>query len=486
MKRLLIVTLVIMLLAVTLLPAAAAPAQATAIGYNPDVLSYGMYWFGLNDAAQKFVPGEANPYFDPNKPTMIFVHGWQPGISASNPPNFTYHYMNGYWPQSVNVANAWINDGWNVGIFFWNQFSDEAQVTDAEAKIWVNNGPKGMRWRKGGNSYEDAPAGTPSAGELFYQAYVAALTDRPYHGGEIRIAGHSLGNQMAVRLTKLVSDGIVQGKVPANLLPTRVTLLDPYWSIGGKSYLNGKSTAEMVRQYVQDLLPKGVLFEWYRSSPLTEEPAGDGNLAMRPMMLYARMHPNFVTDNMSKHVAAFDLYFWSYAWPQQPDCSGDDCLGNGPMLARVSNTRLAALMRADYTWEQISGLNTATPADDVYHATAVPNAPYSIAGLTASTESATVGDGVTILAQVVDKNGDPAPDGVVVDWQTDFGRIVPSSTAQNGVAGTILTASTAGTAHVVAKVKGESGSTDKRITVTFTEPLPAKRYLYLPLMLNAQ
>ena len=315
---------------------------------------------------------------------------------------------------------------------------------------------------------------------------MAALTDHPYQGSEIRIAGHSLGNQMAVRLTKLVSDGIAHGNVPANLLPTRVTLLDPYWSIGSKTYLNGKSTAGMVRQDVQDLLPHGVLFEWYRSSPLTEEPYGDGNLAMRPMMLYARMHPGFAPDDPSKHLAAFGLYFWSYAWPQQPDCSGDGCLADGPMLARVSNARLAALMRGDYTWEQTSGMSTATPSDDVYHATAVPNAPYNIAGLTASTQNAKVGDQVSILASVVDKNSNPAPDGVVVAWQTDFGQIVSASTTQNGAAGTILTADTAGTAHVVAKVKGESSSSGKSITVTFSATPQPKRYFYLPLLLNAE
>ncbi len=53
---------------------------------TPTILhSYGLYWFGLNEANQKFVPGEQNPYLDPARPTMIFVHGWQPFISNSLP-----------------------------------------------------------------------------------------------------------------------------------------------------------------------------------------------------------------------------------------------------------------------------------------------------------------------------------------------------------------------------------------------------------------
>lgn len=85
-----------------------------------------------------------------------------------------------------------------------------------------------MRWRKGGGSYEEAPAGTPSAAELFYDVYVAAMTEQNYTGGNIRIAGHSLGNQMVVCLAKLVKDGITAGAVPERLRPTRIALLDLY------------------------------------------------------------------------------------------------------------------------------------------------------------------------------------------------------------------------------------------------------------------
>ena len=60
--------------------------------YNPNVLSYGIYWFGADNQKEKFVAGEANKFFDPAKPTHIFVHGWQPEISAIYPPTFIYNY----------------------------------------------------------------------------------------------------------------------------------------------------------------------------------------------------------------------------------------------------------------------------------------------------------------------------------------------------------------------------------------------------------
>ncbi|MFP4395490.1 MAG: hypothetical protein ACLFTI_09520, partial [Anaerolineales bacterium] len=228
------------IMALLLLVSTSAGAAPLADPYDPNELSYGLYWFGKDGANQKFAPGDPNPYFDPTKPTLIFAHGWQPFISDTLP---TFDF------DDTDTAAGWIDEGWNVGIFVWNQFSDEREgveigqwlgdgpppqgVLDAEAKIWTADGPKGMRWYDwdavplvGG--YREAPAGTPSAGELFYETYIDALPET--YTQTIRIAGHSLGNQMAVRLTHLVDAGIENDGVPEALRPTRVALLDPYWS----------------------------------------------------------------------------------------------------------------------------------------------------------------------------------------------------------------------------------------------------------------
>ena len=461
--------LVLLLLPLLLMPGSAVTGPSP--DYDPNVLSYGIYWFGLDNARQKFVPGEANPYFDPTKPTVIFVHGWQPGISATHPPDFSYTYLDGLFPRTVNTANAWVQAGWNIGIFYWNQFSDEAQVVDAEAKIWTTEGPKGMRWRKGDGSYEDAPPGTPSAGELFYQTYVAAMTEQECTGGPIRIAGHSLGSQMAVRLTKLVADGIAAGEVPAHLLPDRVAFLDPYWSLGAKPYLDDKKTAELVRERVAELLPLGVLFEWYRSSVLTIPPIGDANDELQPMMLYAEMTPSFAGDDMSKHCAARHLYFWSYAFSGPPECSGDGCLvGPAKMLSKMSDARLAALMRSDYTWTQSTGALTASPDDDTYQSEARPDAPYTITQLTASPAAPAVGQAVTVTATVEDENSTLVGDGVLVAFETDLGTISPRSATAGGFAIAHLTSSVAGVAHIKATTKGTGGTVQNAVMVIFGGP----------------
>ena len=60
---------------------------------------------------------------------------------------------------------------------------------------------------------------------------------------------------------KLISDKIDAGLVSQKLLPNRITLLDPFYSKGEKSYLNNKWTGEVCREYVTYLKEKNVVFE---------------------------------------------------------------------------------------------------------------------------------------------------------------------------------------------------------------------------------
>lgn len=477
----------ILLAAQIAMPMPVSPRTPSTPNYDPTVLSYGLYWFGVDNANQKFVHGEVNPYFDPTKPTLIFVHGWQPNLSALYPPNFIYN--NSYDCASntgfVNTANAWVSGGWNVGIFYWNQFSDEPNnVQWAEAKIWTANGPQRMRWRKGGVTYEEAPAGTPSAAELLYQTYVAAMTEYDYAGGNIRIAGHSLGNQLAVRLTQLVNEGIEAGTVPTDLRPTRVALLDPYWSLGAKDYLGGKTTGQAIREQVVELTPTGTLFEWYWSSSLTVSPNGDTNAALKPMMLYAALTPAYVSDatNMRQHCAAYHLYFWSYAFDGPATCTGEACLAMSRLLSKMTDTQLAAVTRSDYAWSQTGGAATATPDDDLHQSSLRSSAPFTVTQLIAEPVTATVGiQTVTLTATVVDKNNAPANDGILVTFSTDLGAISARAVTRGGVAMAHLTSAVTGTAHISATTRGADGIVHSSATVTFAD---GKYSLYLPVVLR--
>jgi hypothetical protein len=278
---------------------------------------------------------------------------------------------------------------------------------------------------------------------------------------------------MATRLTELVHEGIAAGSVPEHLRPTRVALLDPYWSTGAKTYLDGQTTGNLIREYIATLLPTDVLFEWYWSSVLTVNPNGDTNTALKPMMMYAEMSPDFAPDDMSKHCAAWNLYFWSYAFDGPAECTGTACLGVDKLLARMSDAQLAALMRSDYTWSQeagaLTGSVTATPEDDVYQPHARSDAPYAITQLVASSTDPGVGDVITLTATIEDKDDAPAQDGTLVTFGTDLGQVSARSTTSGGVATAHLVSTVSGTAHVTATTQGAGGTVQGTATVTFTD-----------------
>ena len=121
-----------------------------------DNLDYGLYWFGTGDNYEKAIPGQSNAYYNRYAPTIIYVHGWQNG-STPNRSRETWDASDTGGPD-LDLADAWRQDGYNVGILYWNQFADESEVKDAEAKIWTATGPRSMRWRKSNGSYSSGPS----------------------------------------------------------------------------------------------------------------------------------------------------------------------------------------------------------------------------------------------------------------------------------------------------------------------------------------
>ncbi|AGX42478.1 hypothetical protein [Clostridium saccharobutylicum] len=336
--------------------------QAKAADLTPD---YGIYWYGKGNVSEKFVPGQSNRYFDPTKPTIIYVHGWQKDSQPNNKrESFNFKDENG---NVVNGADAWIDKGWNIGIFYWDMFSDEFSVTDAEAKIWSNNGPQKMRWRDHSGNYHYSDY--KNAGELFYDTYVQAMKN--YKGNNIRIAGHSLGNQMATYLTKRVYDAADAGQISKNLKPSRLALLDPYWSNGGKSYLNNKWTGEACREYVKDLKSKGTAIELYRSTYIDETPAGDNNKGELDQTAFVHLNAWFKNsfDIAGKHNAAVSIYFTSYSSPAPALYNRDGykkyskIAGNGPSAAS-SDSEIKNFMNSNYRYDQYTGVYTLSSKDN--------------------------------------------------------------------------------------------------------------------------
>ena len=341
-----------------------------ALDLDDQLEDQGLHWFKSGDEAKRYVPGQENPYYNPDKPTLIYVHGW-----GANRDDFIYHDPE--TGEVIDTSKAWIADGWNVGVFYWNRFSDEEEVEDAEAKIWSEDGPENMRWKNDDDEYVAGPK--LSAAEMFYQDYISALAD--YSGDEIRIAGLSLGNQMAVQLTNLVEENINDGNISNHLRPDRVALLDPYWSNDSKDYLNGDWTGERVRWAVEELKESEILFEQYRSSIITGVSLfGDVNNDLTEHTAFTELKPwhisswNIEETAFARHEFARDWYFWSYAFaaPEETEAKGyiwdrrNVPTGEKALSASTSNQRVSEMMTGDYSWDQVEGRNTATPEDNYF------------------------------------------------------------------------------------------------------------------------
>jgi pimeloyl-ACP methyl ester carboxylesterase len=321
-----------------------------------DNLDYGIYWYQNKLTSQKATPGVANPYYNNGQPTLIYIHGWQ----RDKTPLL---YRETFDRQSETGLNQdliapWKQAGWNAGIFYWNQFGDEPDVKDAEAKIWSINGPKKMRWRKADGSYVDSNI-DQTAAQLFVTSYKAALAG--YTGNNIRLAGHSLGSQMVVVATKLISDAIDRGEIPANLLPNRVVLLDPAFIGDARPYLNNDTTVELGHDFIDALKLKGVIFESLSTSAVSQD------AAIKTVMnetAYRELKPWYFNgfDVVGKHMCAVWHYLWEYSMAPRP------ITGTNLFAVSASSSNSAALgwMNSPLKMIHDQGAWTKTPGDDNY------------------------------------------------------------------------------------------------------------------------
>lgn len=389
------------------LPASPAHLSALAAGcptklaapYDANVLDTGLYWYSASEAG---VPGGVgckaradgaaiSGYYDPNKPTIIYVHGWQNGSVTSGLIGGTTQ-SNGrenlyFKDGGLNPADHWIQRGWNVGIFHWTQLADDEGTGGApyhaQAKVWTPsyqyNDVYGrlqdirMRYRNAAGGYTYAGMPSVSAGQLFYNAYKSALSQYAYAGGEgIRVVGHSLGSQMALALAwQAYSDG----GLPTSKKPKRVVLADPYWTPYNAQYGHSygylspdASPAARARRYVPRLKELGAVVEWIKSSRLNDL-GGDNNEPLIASASRTEVFPEYITDwNAAsglarKHAVAPRWYFWSKQFAP-----------GTATAASAANTlsRAADVMNASSKYDQQAGRGTATPGDDTFSRASYP------------------------------------------------------------------------------------------------------------------
>lgn len=329
-------------------------------------LDYGLYWAdednGFIKAGTDTVDGYGS-YYDVTKPTIIYIHGWQED-SVEELSRETFYNTNTGRPD-VDFAQMWQSYGYNIGIMYWNQFADEDEVKDAESKIWSTEGDKGMRWLDSDGEYHYDDVDQPVA-ELFLENYIEAMSG--YEGDDIRIAGHSLGNQVAIRLTSLLQESAQSGDIEENLVPGRVSLLDAFYSNWSKSYLDGQWVGEAALELVEEMIDYGTAIDSYRTSSLSSTfLAGDENQDLHNQTAFCEQDTSFfdLTEQAEKHVAAIWLYLWSIDY-SEPTVEDSTSLG---VSAAADNDLVLEWMAADKHIDQSQGGDTKDPGDNTYELT---------------------------------------------------------------------------------------------------------------------
>jgi len=212
---------------------------------------------------------------DPTKKTLIFFHGWRPNTTANK------HVM-----TLPNAVKYFINDGWNVGYFRWQAYSDDDHPyfknehtyavvpIISESKIYSNRNNM-MRYidASGTNTIIHTDTTTTTITDLFVKEYSKYFDSSSHYSNEIRFVGHSLGSQLATNCAVHVNANYNLQHV------SRIDLLDPFFC-GFSPYFDygqekdeyvhrcggGKMTYHNVLKLTEN---NNVAVSWFQCSPLT-------------------------------------------------------------------------------------------------------------------------------------------------------------------------------------------------------------------------
>ncbi len=351
-----------------------------------DYLDYGIYWFNSeNESTKGFDVANdekievSSSYYDASKPTVIYFHGWQLDSSIDEYNREDFQFTNSEYDTNINTVEIWKRKGWNVGIFYWNQFADESELKDAEAKIWSINGPKNMRYRLSDGTYSDEQSPTSSLAQEAYNQISKILADNT--SNDIRFVGHSLGNQLASYTAFLFSEATSNNEIPLKIMPNRLELLDPFWSKDAKSYLtdyNGDGsndwTGERVRWYIDEMIEKNDLAAtWYSSSLILDAGIGDQNESLKDIVAYQSQRYWYLDaiNIGEKHVNTRHSYFWSLEFDAPSEVKVNWLLqrketGNTSASASTTIERIKEMMGDENYWDQVEGRYTPSPEDDKF------------------------------------------------------------------------------------------------------------------------
>eukprot|EP00475_Leptophrys_vorax_P015684 TRINITY_DN2198_c0_g1_i3.p1 TRINITY_DN2198_c0_g1~~TRINITY_DN2198_c0_g1_i3.p1 ORF type:complete len:496 (+),score=108.09 TRINITY_DN2198_c0_g1_i3:133-1620(+) len=338
---------------------------------------YGIYWIDNNGNMVKFnesaacdpatynataCPMPTTDVYDPQKPTVIYAHGWEKdSVSRRFIENNNYRNNDDKYGVNGDLAKAWKQAGWNYGIFIWSRISDEPNVDDVEAKIWIPNGPQGMRWKKNDLTYDSttfASSFNISMTQIMQITLRRALQFRNI-SAEFRLVGHSLGTQMVSHYCELV----IASNETATYLPQHLVMADPWLTVAPRSFLNGTSAQDHVASVVATLISST-----YNVAVILLQTSNIADLSLNPFSVdlltkvaFVRMTPDYISpfDFAGRHVSGMNLYMNQFT----QFAAGRN--GN-KVPALLTAAQIKNYQTSGIALKQVSGGNSFDAGDDVF------------------------------------------------------------------------------------------------------------------------
>lgn len=365
----------------------------------PDMQEMGLFWTRWDELTQSIVQipadsAEGAALVDPNKPTIINVHGvlldgyakqeaFNLNNKIANPAEFDLD------TESVSMNFLWIKAGWNVANFHYNRFASELFPWFIEGKIWAQKSDVGMRYRHANEKYSDDVTEYCLA-EHFAAEYIRAMRLLPESMGteEIRVAGHSMGGMLSTASIFLLTELADAGQLPTSQLPNRFAMLDPYFSTtletNGKTLYLGpldivinwsnkpivkNNTGLTMIECLKALDEKGIALEYYTYEKSLLK-AGMLSLVeeLKTLATYSIVLPDFQGEGYSVmsdgHNGVREWYLCSILAPATSDITNGD---NSTVLAPSAAMDTAELKNYRNTeYVHIGGTTTVSANDDKF------------------------------------------------------------------------------------------------------------------------
>ncbi|MBO5776538.1 MAG: hypothetical protein J6V83_05320 [Clostridia bacterium] len=261
---------------------------------HPLLLEQGFFWCKYNEATNSYIKVDADSeegaaLVDPNKPTIVNIHGMLNGGGRYEEmywfPNHNLPAEELGYDYPVQMIKFWADQGYNVGMYSYNKFADEnSAFFNIEEKMWSIEGPIGIRYATPEGTYvEDVSEYTIT--EHFAAEWIRATNILPEGFGdkEIRFAAHSMGGQVVMGGTFLLTELASVGQIDKNFLPDRICMEDTFFGTfipvdnTGNEYTvlgttdlpcrwSGKtipSTGECVVEALKDIAANDIVIEYY-------------------------------------------------------------------------------------------------------------------------------------------------------------------------------------------------------------------------------